>query len=78
MTTRLKLIVLSREEIIMGIGLKVHKNHCLPRMQHHDLVLDCLGTKVSSSNSLKGWSCQVLTGFFKNEYYLVSTPLETR
>jgi hypothetical protein len=52
MTAHLKFIMQSREEFI-GVGLDVHVKQCLPPVQHHDLVLDCLGTKVNSSNIIK-------------------------
>ena len=56
MAADLKFILPSREQLI-GMGLEVHMvKQCLPPIQHNDLVLDCLGTKLSSSNSLE--ECQ--------------------
>jgi len=52
MTVRLKIIVQSREELVR-MGLDVFLECCLPPLQSHDLVLDCLGTKVSSCNSVE-------------------------
>jgi hypothetical protein len=56
MTAHLKFILPSREQLI-GMGLDIHVvKRCLPPIQRNDLVLDCLGTQVSSSNSLE--ECQ--------------------
>ena len=52
MTARLKIIVQSREELVR-MGLDVFFECCFPPVQSHDLVLDCLGTKVSSCNSVE-------------------------
>ena len=50
MTVRLKIIVQSREELVR-MGLDVFLKCCLPPVQSHDLVLNSLGTKLSSCNS---------------------------
>jgi hypothetical protein len=52
MTARLKRIFQSREELVR-MGLDVFSECRLPPAQSHDLVLDSLGAKVSSCNSVE-------------------------
>jgi hypothetical protein len=52
MTACLKRIFQSREELVQ-MGLDVFSECCLPPVQSRDLVLDSLGTKVSSCNSVE-------------------------
>jgi hypothetical protein len=52
MTARLKRIFQSREELVR-MGLDIFSEGRLPPVQSHDLVLNSLGTKVSSCNSVE-------------------------
>jgi hypothetical protein len=51
-TARLKRIFQSKEELV-PMGLDVFSECCLPPVQSRYLVLDSLGTKVSSRNSVE-------------------------
>jgi hypothetical protein len=52
MTARLKRIFQSREELVR-MNLDLFLECCLPPVQSRDLVLNSLGTKVSSYNSVE-------------------------
>ena len=52
MTSRQEFIAQSGEELVR-MGLDKFSKSCLPTVQSHDLILNCLRTKVGSSNSVK-------------------------
>ncbi len=45
------------------MDINVCVKRCLSPVQCHELVLDCLGTKVISSNSLKDWQEEYTVSF---------------
>ena len=52
MTARLEFIAQSGEELVQ-MSLDTFSKSCLLPVQSHDLILNCLRTKVGSSNSVK-------------------------
>jgi hypothetical protein len=72
MTAHLELTAQSVEELVWT-GLDKFSKSCLPPVQSHDLILNCLRTKVGTSNSVEDHreknmaSLHYLEGIFNQE-----------
>ncbi len=59
MTAGLEFIAQSGEELVR-MGLDKSSKSCLPPVQSHDLILNCLRTKVGSRNKVKDHQDKIL------------------